>query len=52
MTARWRVVRQTGHGNGVEVCAHRFERVAHWCARRYERAEKTGVWFGVRKAVD
>lgn len=52
MTRPWRVIRQTGHGNGVEVCAHRWERTAHWHARWYERREPVGVWFGVRKAVD
>lgn len=47
----WRVVRLTGHGNGVDVCAHRFHWVAWRCAGRMERREPIGVWFEVRPAV-
>lgn len=47
--ARWRVVRQS---TGADVCQHRWERAAYWCARRYTRREANGVFFDVREAVD
>ena len=51
MSARWRVVRQSSGGTGTDVCRHRTQWMAYWCARRYERAEPLGVWFDVRPAV-
>lgn len=51
MSARWRVVRQASSGTGTDVCRHRFQRLAWWCARRHERREPTGVFFDVRPAV-
>lgn len=45
----WKVVRQS---TGADVCQHRWERAAYWCARRYTRREANGVFFDVREAVD
>lgn len=49
MTARWRVVRLAPNGNGTDVCRHRFQRVAYWCARRNEKRTENGVFFDVRE---
>jgi hypothetical protein len=51
VSARWRVVRQSSGGTGTDVCRHYSHRIAHWCARRYERREPIGVWFDVREVV-
>lgn len=51
MNARWRVVRQASHGTGTDVCRHRSQRLAYWCARRNLSTAPTGVWFDVRREV-
>jgi hypothetical protein len=47
----WRVLQQQSHTDDIEVCSHRFERAADWCAiRRSYRANRlTGVFFTVRR---
>lgn len=35
----------------TKVCQHRFERVAQWCAGRYDRRTGTGIRHYVYPAV-
>lgn len=46
----YRVMRVSGTTT-TKVCQHRFERVAQWCAGRYDRRTGTGIRHYVYPAV-